>query len=498
VSAPTKATAATYRLEPIDETGVLMGLSMVQCALCGAGVLGTTLAFTAGLPALLSLGPLSGGVAASFVRVGGLALWRWLPALVGWATSAVSGRRSWRARLPLMTDHRGAAVPLPPVLEGLEVMELDWRGHRRVAAVLDRAHKTLCVLVPVAGPSFALEEAGDQERLLAGWGDQLAGHASERAAVRQIGWSDLAAPSGLQAHVAWLDTLEPAEDAPLASYRALLDEASPSATAHEVVVWALVGLGASHPPGKLRSLEERLAAAATTALDSLLRALPNAGLSPGPPLSRPELYQLLRRRADPLLPPPPAAAPGAPLAERVGLAGPLRGGPLAMETSWRQTRVDDTFHRSWWVEAWPRTPVYPVWLGRFMATGGCVRATTVAFEPVPTAAARRRLTRDLTRLESDAEVRTTKGRRVDARHRRATAALLEREEELVAGYAEVAFVGVVTVSAASVVELEEAAQVFAELANQAGVSVRPLSGRQDVGWAAGLPLGLVRHTLVAA
>lgn len=70
-----------------------------------------------------------------------------------------------------------------------------------------------------------------------------------------------------------------------------------------------------------------------------------------------------------------------------------------------------------------------------------------------------------------------------------TEALLEREQELVAGWAGVA--------ATSEDELEEHAQVIEQLVHESGMDLRVLDGRQDLAWAAALPLGLAPRSLLA-
>lgn len=122
---------------------------------------------------------------------------------------------------------------------------------------------------------------------------------------------------------------------------------------------------------------------------------------------------------------------------------------------------------------------------------------TVYFRPVPTHTSRRRIERDLVKLDSDAATKEDKGRRIDARHRRATQALLDREDELVAGYPEMGYCGLVTVAARSVDELEEHAEIIEQLAREAGMDLRVLDARQDTAWAATLPLGLAPSTLLA-
>ena len=176
------------------------------------------------------------------------------------------------------------------------------------------------------------------------------------------------------------------------------------------------------------------------------------------------------------------------LTERLGL--PATAGPLAVEVAWRHVRTDGALHRTYWIEWWPRQPVGAAWLEPFLAQPGITRTVTVVLRPVPAHQSRRRIERDLVKLESDAATKEEKGRRVDARHRRATQSLLEREEELVAGHAEMAYAGLVTLAAADEAELDEHGERLEQLAREAGIELRCLHGRQDAAWAAALPLGL--------
>jgi hypothetical protein len=168
-----------------------------------------------------------------------------------------------------------------------------------------------------------------------------------------------------------------------------------------------------------------------------------------------------------------------------------------LETDWRAIRLDAAWQRTWWVASWPRLAVPPAWLEPFLSPTGVTRTMTVAMVPVSTFRSRRRIERDLVKLESDATVKEEKGRRIDARHQRATQALLEREREIVAGFAEMGYVGLVTVSARSEDELEEHAEIVEQRAHEAGMELRVLDGRQDVAWAGGLPLGLAPTTVLA-
>lgn len=488
----------TYRLEPLDPSGIFLGLGAVQCAFLGGGISSAVIALTAGLPLPVALLPVLLAVATSFARVGGQAVWEWIPLGAAWAWTRLRRGRSWTAPLPLLPSAEGTSIPLPPCLAGLEVAEVPWRAGLAAGVVRDTVRNTLTALLHVSGPQFVVEPRPEQERLLAGWGDVLNQFATERGVVTHLGWSDLARPSGLHEHLAWLaDQPEASTDSEAAeSYRELVEVGTAAATTHDVVVSITV---ARDRLGRRRSSdtdpEDLLQRALVSSVDALLRGLRAAGLTASDPVDVADLHRLLRARIDPTT--ATSRTRGGRLVDRLRLVTSTSSGPLATETTWSALRVDGAWHRTYWVACWPRLAVPPSWMEPFLSGGGITRTMTVTLLPVSTWQSRRRIERDLVKHESDAVTKEEKGRRVDARHRRATQALLDREEELVAGYAEMAYVGLVTVSASASDELDEHCEITEQLAREAGMELRSLDGRQDLAWAASLPLGLAPRTLVA-
>jgi len=488
----------SYRLEPLDGSGVFLGLGVVQCVLLGGGITLAVLAITAGAPVLVAAVPLVAAALASFGRAGGHAVWEWLPLLAGWLWARVRRGRTWCAPLPLWCS-ADAKAPMPPCLDGLDIVEIDWRPSSRLGAIRDRQRKTLTAVVPVTGPQFVVEPRAEQERLLAGWGDVLGQFAVERGLVTHLSWSDLARPSGMHEHLAWIDDGprgEPNETAS-ASYRELVDVGTTTAISHDVVLTLTV---ARDRLGRHRSgagnAEEHLERGLATSTEALLRGLRTAGLAAGDPLNPVQTQRLIRSRIDPVA--VSRRATKGRLVDRLALVRGATAGPLALDTSWSHVRVDEAFHRTWWIGTWPRLAVPPAWLEPFLSGGGLTRTMTVVLVPVPTHQSRRRIERDLVKLESDATTKEEKGRRIDARHRRATQTLLDREEELVSGYPEMAYAGLVTVSAHDLDTLEEHGEIVEQLARENGMDLRLLDARQDVAWAAALPLGLAPATLLAS
>jgi hypothetical protein len=489
----------SYQLEPLDTSGVFLGLGLIQCCLLGSGITTAVLAFTAGLWLPIAVAPLIGAMVVSFAQVSGSPAWEWLPAGIAWLWGRVRRGRRWTAPLPLLPMDGSTSAPLPPCLAGLDIIELAWRGTQRLGIVRDHERATFTALVPAQIAQFGAESRADQERLLAGWGDVLSQFAVDRGLVTHLFWSDLAHSSGLQGHRTWLDGggRLAGDAAAVSSYRELVDQAAIDAVVHDVVLGITVARDRlkAHRRGA-GGADDLLAQGLVTAIEALLRGLRSAAVTAGEPLEALGLHRLLRARIDPVSTAPAAQRWSGRLVDRLGLVTPASSGPLVVEPSWRHVRVDGAWHRTWWVACWPRLAVPPWWLEPFVSAGGAARTMTVTLMPVPAHQSRRRIERDLVKLSSDAAAMEDKGRRVDAGHQRATESLLDREAELVAGYAEMAYVGLVCLSAGSEDELEEQSEITEQLAREAGMELRALDGRQDLAWAAALPLGLAPRALV--
>lgn len=488
----------SYRLEPLDPSGIFLGLGVVQCVLLGGGIASGVALLSAAVSLPIAAVPIVVTVVVSFTRISGHPTWEWVPLLADWVWTRVGRGRRWDAPLPLWSSVESPA-PMPPCLDGLDIVGIDWRARCSLGAFRDRHRRTLTAVVPVSGSQFVVAPRAEQERLLSAWGDLLAQYAVERGVVTHLSWSDLARPSGMAEHTAWLGSDERGmpNHAAAASYQELLDVGTASATDHQAVVTITVArkrVGRHHAGSS--EVDGQLSRALVTSVDALLRGLRSADLTTAEPFDPPGLQRLTRSRIDPVgARPRPRTGR---LVDRLALVRSATAGPLALQVDWRHVRVDAAFHRTWWIGAWPRLAVPPAWLEPFLARGDITRSMTVYFQPVSTFQSRRRIERDLVKLESDAVTKESKGRRIDAGHRRATQALLDRENELVAGYPEMGYTGIVTVSARSLDDLDEHSEIIEQLAREHGMDLRPLDARHDLGWAASLPLGLAPSTLLGS
>ena len=491
----------TYRFGPLDRGGWILGLAGSQCVAIAAGIITGGFLLDGGAPAPLVLAPVVASAAFAFGTVGRSPVRELAPAAARFAMSTVLRRSTWLAELPLLTGTSTDArrdPPLPPFLAGLCLVDagpVAWAPLSSVAGVgvvLDRAGRTASASVRVAGRDFSLLERADQERLIQLWGDALAGFCAERTAVESVRVTEWAAPAGVAQHERYLAVAGASSAGSEAhrSYKELLAEAGPAATSHDALV--TVTVAARRVRG--RSVEGRqggdapVVAALLEELRLLAARLEVAGLTVEAPLSAVETAEALRLRCDPR-----AAATletrHRSLAALAGAVSRYNAGPLATDTRWSALRADGSFHRTYWIAEWPRLEVGPNWLEPLLLHAGAVRCFAVHYEPVPPSRAFRRIDRDATRLGADEEQRSRSGFRIGARHRRAEEAVMEREAELVAGYAELEFAGFVTVTAPDEASLASACSEYEQAAAQAGLEVRPLDGRHDLGFVCTLPLG---------
>jgi hypothetical protein len=471
-SPPRSAEQIVYRLEPRDEAGLILGLSALQGLALGSGLVAGVLLLTAGLPIAIP------AVVTLMAAAGGLGRRHGRP-LVDWAALAVTAlarrrHRHWRRDLFEAGD-------APPSLRHLRLLTLPAED-AAIGAVLDAQFGTLTALVPVTGTEFLLQDAPDQHHLLARWGDLLGQFATPGQAVSHLCWSDIAEPSGITEHRAWLATEgHLREGAPSESYRELLALVPSRALAHRVVLAVTVArqrLPRQQRHGPLAALH--LERALLRSLDAVQQGLRNADLHPHRPLNATALLVHVQ-----------TGTRSQSTDSRHGAATRPGDAFVATDASWDHYRVDGRWHRTWWIRDWPRQPVAAAWLAPLLGSiGGGERRFTVVFEPVPSSQSRHRIERDLVRLESDAITREEKGRRVDARHRRATQALLDLEEEIVAGHPELAFVGLITLTASSEEELERLGDELEQTAHGHGLDLQVLYARQPEAWAATLAIGI--------
>lgn len=481
-----------YRFGPLDRAGWLLGLGAAQCVSLAVGLLvaGVVL-HVSGTVAFAAIPVVVTGVFA-FGRWDGRAAHEWVTPLFGWLRLRRRGEFRWRADVALLPADPSARLDVPSFLRGMTVMEVPV-GQRLpkahgVAVVAASGGASMSTAFRIRGREFALVEREDQERILDDWGSALAGFCRERSPVSRVTWSEWAAPTSFDEHVAFVREQHTGASSPeLDSYLELVSSAGPLTTAHDVLCTVTIDRRRVYRP---RAADQEHAAIDTLLEETQLFAgrLEAAGLTVEPPLSPAELATALRLRCDPSCA-ARLSARAATFGQHAGVVAPHNWAPMAVALEWRHATVDRSLHRSYWIAEWPRLQVTADWMAGPLLHAGGVRTFTVVYEPVTPSRSRRAIDRDATRLASDEEQRTRRGFRIRAQHRRAETEVLSREAELVAGYAELRFCGFLTVTAPTLDVLDGHCAEWEQVAAQAGLELRALDGQHDLGLLVGLPLG---------
>ena len=298
----------TYRLAPRDRTGWVLGLSGPQVVILGVAVMVAVMVSSRAGLAVAAV-PVVLAVAVAFGRVGGRPLLEAAPPAMAWALRRLRHRTAWVAPAADATaadEAPGTALVLPPPLDGQRLLAVDAAGYdpaldgAPVAVVFDPRAGAYTAALAVASPSFTLTEATEKDRLLAAWGDALAGFCTEGGPVASVRWLEWAAPAGLDDQLAYLsqhghgDTADPA----YASYRLLLGRAGPLSTRHHCLLTVTVDAARvsarrrHHGDAQAAAVEAllaelRLFAASRRAWSSAAPSAPRSWPPPWPPGSTP-------------------------------------------------------------------------------------------------------------------------------------------------------------------------------------------------------------------
>jgi hypothetical protein len=478
-------TARSYRLTAADTTGWMFGLELHQLMVCGGGVfIGVLVMSTQHV--LGGIVVIALGITLGALRVGELTILTATPQMLRWTRHKFAGDEHWYTAIPVLGGHSTETSPLPDqtllVVDPTETGNVT--GSRSMAIIHNSGLNQYSASLRVTGRHFPLSEQSEQDRHIAHWGSALQGFINDRTNVANVRWSQWSGPTDPKMHQTWVDehTTNQAIDSALLAYADILSHSGATATQYETIVTVTVN-GSRGTSGR-KGVDEEAIETLRTEIDHLRQRLESHELIVSAPLTPYEWARTRRRRLDPSR---QSSLDSRTLGQGVEGYTPGHGRPDATAKHWDRWTTDDAHHRAYRVVQWPRNDVPADWMSALLRWNGAIRTIAVLLEPVDRAESQRVIRRDAAKIESDSADRAAKGFRVGAQHRRAAQAVEEREEELVAGYAEFTYVGIVVVTARSAEELSCAGEQAVQIAASCGVELRPLNGRHDLAMCATLP-----------
>ena len=457
--------------------GVLLGLSAPQLALVGVaagclvaglylGVLGLA------APAIASC------VAGAFIRVGGRAIVEWAPTGAAWVWRSAGDQLVYRARI--LKPRPAGTLALPGDAARLR----QWVDPESGAVMVHDPHAaTLTAVVAVTHPAFVLLDPAEQERRVITWGRVLATacHSGRLASLQVM---ERTLPESGKGLADWWEHNRGQDDSWAAgTYADLVERAGPAGERHASTISIAVDLKASGKAIRAAGGGMRGSAAVLRQqMATITAALQAADLSPSGWLGPGDLAVMLRSAYDP-------AVAGA--LERQGDVGRdlAQAGPVAVTESWGSLRSDSAHHCVLWISEWPRSIVFPGFLAPVLLASGVRRTFTLLYTPMRTDRAARDIRKKKTEYISDAAQRQRIGRIEDAQQAAELHDVLQQEADLIAGHGVLRVTGLVSVSATTPDELEQAVAVVEQAAIQASCETRRLWGQQAQAFTlAALPL----------
>jgi Putative type VII ESX secretion system translocon, EccE len=487
----------TYTFGPLERRGILGPIRAGQAGLIAGGAVTAIVALDAApaaAGALVAVVAVAVAVVSAFAPLAGRTAEEWLPITLAFARRRIGARRLSSAVAASGTvirdvGRRGvgrqspAAEP-PRALRDVRIIAAEYQG-KQVGALAERSGRRLTAVLACRVVAFSLLDREAQERRLARWGSVLT--AAGGTAIRRMQWLERTAPARGDELARWVhderDPAVPLRGTPMIeSYLELISTSARVSQEHEILLAIQVDAGRIRERGAaavtraLLEQTERVAEGLTAAEVSVLGAL-----GPG------QLARTLRTAFDPYaraeLTALDAADP-----DRDGLSE-VNAWPLGAREAWDHYQCDGALHATYWIGAWPRIEVSPMFMDSLLGHSGAVRTVAVTFEPLAPDRSTREVEAAITRDRADRELRTRFGQSETARQRQAADATKRREAELAAGHTEVRLSGFVTVSGRDPDDLRRACAEVLEHAARARLELHRLYGQQAESFAFTLPLG---------
>jgi hypothetical protein len=471
------AGAATVRFGRRQSRGLLLGLSTIRVIAAGIAMI----VIVAGLVAGGGIGLVASGLiwgpllAATFVRWQGRPAIEWAPVAAHWSARNASGQTVYRARVS--KPRPVGTMALPGDAAPLRFYNDPDSG---MCMIHDPHRQTLSAVLRVTHPSYVLLSPDAQRSRVGAWGRVLAGLAQTGTCAALQVLESTVSDTGRGATDWWEHRGREARWA-TAQYEALLAQSAHGASSHRTTV--TLSLDMRSASRAIRDAGRGVTGAANvlrsdaTALEHSLRA---AELRLDHWLAEAEIAVMVRQAYDP--------AVAADFDPRSAGANLTHAGPTAVNEQWAYLRHDSGFSTVLWISEWPRIDVPPHFLHAVVFAPGVRKSLSIIARPLQTTAALRQIRKEKTEMITDSHQKAKIGQLADLSDDQEYEDVLSRERALISGHADIAFSGLLAVTASTEDELAAAVSQIQRAANQAACETRVLYGQQAQAFvAAALP-----------
>ncbi|QNE37897.1 SCO6880 family protein [Leifsonia shinshuensis] len=405
-------------------------------------------------------------------------------AQIGHTMRTLLGQTEWRR--PVVTHvEKSSTFQLPGGLGSITAFETELGE----AIFEDRVHGTFIAVLAVTTPGYALLDDPQKRERVDSWAlfqSSLVKHPG-LARIQVLLTSRVSSPTAIR------DYYEPRASQAVSGwarqqYEVLLDNAVANSPQHEQFIVVVLDKDRLARDVKAQGGGRvGLANVMAREVDTTTGSLRDCGITVRSWLGAREGAAVMRKAYDPQA----ADAIENRTDARAGVA-PASAGPIWGKELVDHLRTDGAFHATYEVTEWPRIPTLPDFL-RAVTTLPFQHSASLYFTPVPLKTSRRRIRAERRKINANRLERQRRGndRADDEFEIQEQVDITRREQELVHGFGDLEFLGLVTVTGLSKEELDANCSAFTTAAEGQGMEVRLMYGQQLAAFnSASLPLAL--------
>ncbi len=462
-------TVSTVTFPRRSRRGIMLGFSLTRVVALIGGIVALSFGLFSGTSAGLAFGVtmLTFGVLGAMVKIRGRYLAEWLIPVAHWQLRGVQNQRDYRALIEKPRPAGNLALPGTAArLRKLVASDGTVYIHDNRGAFGSAG--TLTAALTVTHSAMVLLDPDKQAERVAGWARALSGLAGTGTVDHVAIIEETIPETGSGPLDFFMEEWTRKEDWPSREYYELLTTLSARGATHRTTATLTVTIGRKGLKDAVTNLESQRT--------TFERSLRDAGLRPGKWLDESTMAKQIRQSYAPY---------SLPSVEELDLAG-----PVAIAEKWGSLRHDDGYSTVLAISEFPTSPVDPQFLHSLVFAPGVRHTLTLHARVKDLDTALKAVRRDKVAVFTEAQQKAKVGQLSARSDQDEFSAIEAREAALLRGHNAVVLTGLITVTAPSEEELENAVTQIKREANQCACEARVLYGMQAAAFVAtSLPVG---------